>query len=368
MNQKSDPKIFRDFNKTEYIKECPKIKTVIHWYDLPENKVIKLNPQFQQKLLHKRYSNLTYGFKKKLAEKLSLTRYHLSLLSQLKSNFSVGSLKRIAKACHIPLRQIERKIIGFGRRRMIINPKFPFHMGSKEGVALRSIINSEGHISKQIGRSVMIRVPEIEMLKKTIKYSKMLLGSFRVSIKKTKDKATHEIFLPGELGDILVLSGLTRGRKSINNPHVPKDITTGSMDKKKVYLQWSLASEMECTKNSRVLKLTRYVNVSNIIELSYLNKIKEGCIYKNGIPKIILDRLSKYPPNLLIGEALMLKDFGIIRNPYIISLWKYKDGGISAAWSLPITNRKKISILYNKIGIPLKEKSEKVKGVLQIYK
>jgi len=353
---------------SKYIEESPNIKTIIQWYDLPENKVIKLNPKFQKKIINNIYGKLKYGEKKKLAKKLGIGRSHLRLLSNLKSNFSIGSLKKVLTKNKIPLKGIEENIIGFGRKRMINNPKFPINMGSKEGVALRSIINSEGHISKQVGRSVMVRVPEIEMLKKTIKYSKMLLGSFRVSIKKTKDKATHEIFLPGELGDILVLSGLTRGRKSINNPHVPKDITTGSMDKKKVYLQWSLASEMECTKNSRVLKLTRYVNVSNIIELSYLNKIKEGCIYKNGIPKIILDRLSKYPPNLLIGEALMLKDFGIIRNPYIISLWKYKDGGISAAWSLPITNRKEISILYNKIGIPLKEKSEKVKGVLQIYK
>lgn len=31
-----------NFDKKDYAKQCPKIKTLIRWHDLPENKVKKL--------------------------------------------------------------------------------------------------------------------------------------------------------------------------------------------------------------------------------------------------------------------------------------------------------------------------------------
>ena len=182
-------------NKKDYSRKCPKIKILIHWYDLPDNKVIKLDKRLQKRILGKICANLKYGQKKILAQKLNLSRSYIKYLLDLKSNFSVGSLKRISKEAKISFNYIEKHIIGFGRKRIIKNPNFPFNMNSDNGIALRSIINSEGHISEQIGRSVMIRVPEIDMLKKAIRISKNLFGEFNVEIKKTKDKNTHEIYL-----------------------------------------------------------------------------------------------------------------------------------------------------------------------------
>lgn len=124
---------------------------------------------------------------------------------------------------------------------------------------------------------------------------------------------------------------------------------------------------MECTRNSKVLKLTRYVNVSRLLDTSFANNLNPGTSHKYEIQKIILNKLSKPPPNLLIGETLMFRDFGIIRKPYISWLWKYKNGEVSVAWNIPITNKKEISILYNKIGIPLEEKREKVANVISSY-
>lgn len=353
--------------KAKYIKKCPKIKTLIHWYDLPKNKIVKLDKKFQKAMLMKIYLNLKYGQKKRLAQRLNLGRSYIKDLFNLKSNFSIGSLKRVCREAKVSLNDLEKHIVEFGRRRVIKNPKFPFNMSSKEGITLRSIINSEGHISKQIGRSVMIRVPEIDMLNEAIKISKKLFGKFDIEIKKTEGKNTNEIYLPGEIGDILVISGLTRGRKSVKNPYIPKDIMLGSLDKKRTYLQWSIAGEMECARNSKALKITRYVNVSDIISKKYLKKLKRGAIFKKDISSRIISKLSKKPPNLLSGESLMFKDFGIMRKPYIKCLWKHKNDDLSCAWTIPITNKKEISILYNKINVPLKEKRDKVKKVLFNY-
>lgn len=355
-------------SKKAYIKKSPKIKTIIHWYDLPNNKVLILNQEFQKELM-KEYASLKYGFKKKITKRLGVSVVQLKLWVDCKSNFSVGSLKKIGKFFKTPFNDIEKNIIGFGRKRIIKNPKFPFDMSSSEGIALRSIINSEGHISKQIGRSVMIRVPEIEMLQLAIKVSKKLFGEFEIEIKKTKDKNTHEIFLPGGIGDILVISGLTRGRKSFHNPYVPRDIMLGSLEKKKIYLQWSLAGEMECTRNSKILKITRNVIISNLLGSLFINKLRNGATYKNEIPEEIKLKLSECPPNLLIGEAIMLQSFGIERQPYFVDLWKHKNKEeVSAAWTIPITNKKEITILLYKIGIPLSEKSNKVHNILLSYK
>ena len=57
---------------SKYIEESPNIKTIIQWYDLPENKVIKLNPKFQKKIINNIYGKLKYGEKKKLAKKLGI--------------------------------------------------------------------------------------------------------------------------------------------------------------------------------------------------------------------------------------------------------------------------------------------------------
>ncbi len=350
--------------KKEYCKRCPSIKTEINWYDLPSNKLIQLDNGFQKKIMNN-WKKLPYGFKKKKAKIIGLTYAQINLLSKLKSNFTVGSLKRLTDTEKISYDTLNSYISGFGRRRVIYSPKFPFRMSSHEGIGFRSIINSEGHISKQIGRSVMVRVPERQMLKDVITFSKTIFGDFSVEIKKTKDKNTYEVFLPGEIGDILVISGLTRGRKSLKNPFVPIDVMNGSLDKKRTYLQWSFAGEMECS--NKIIKLTRNVNVSHLLSDVYKRNLKFGANFKNNMPADILKNLSNHPPWLLIGEALLLEDFGINRKPYLRSLWKHKNGEVSAAWAITITNKKEMGILLHHIGLPLFEKRTKVKQTLLSY-
>lgn len=351
-------------SKEEYYKNCPIIQTEINWYDLPCNKLLQLNKNFQKNFMSF-WEKIPYGYKKQKAYSIGLSTAQINCLFRLASNFTVYSLKKIADLQGIQYNDITKHIKNFGRRRVIKHPTFPFAMSSHEGVALRSIISSEGHISNQIGRSVMVRVPEIPMLRKVIKSSQNLFGNFSAEIKKTDKKKTHEIYLPGEIGDVLVMSGLTRGRKSTKNPFIPRDIMNSTLDKKRTYLQWSFAGEMECSHG--VIKLTRNVNVSNFLPEEYKRSLTLGANFKKRLPIEILDELVKHPPWLLVGESLLLQDFGIYRKPYLRSLWKHKNGEVSAAWAVTITGKKNISALLYGIGLPLAEKRIKVEEALFLH-
>ena len=92
-----------------------KIKKIIHWYDLPYNKVIILNSEFQKKIM-KEYHTFRYGLKKKISKKLQISGSHLNLLTKGKSNFSVSSLKKIGKLFNISFNEIEKNIITLGRK------------------------------------------------------------------------------------------------------------------------------------------------------------------------------------------------------------------------------------------------------------
>jgi len=340
-------------------------KIILHWCDLPERTVIKIDPRFQEYLIKSAFSKVE--LKKELSEILSLNRHQLRLYLTLKSNFSIKSLKKLVIFTKIPVIEVEKHITGIGRKRTKIkNPKLPFKLTTKEGISLRSIVNSEGHIPKVIGTSMHIRVPEMEILENAIKYAKTIFGNFEVEIKKTKNKNTHEIFFPSVIVDSLILAGLKRGRKSIKNPSISQDVMKAKKELQKYYLQWSFACEAECI--GKNLEINRYVDVTDILPEFFIRKLNSGATYKKGIPENIQNILIGRPPNLLLGECQLLKNFGILTKPRLAVLWKAKNKRVSAGWALSITNKKSLEIVNKEIGIPLKEKANKLEMILSSYK
>lgn len=338
------------------------MRTKINWYDLPDRTVIKLDEKTQTKILDK--GSMLFSKKKDLAKALGITFSQLNLYFKKKSNPTVRTLKRLTKVLSIKRSHLNERIIEVGRMNPIKNPKLPFNLHSEGGVILRSIVNSEGHIPLVIGTSMHIRVPEEDILKTAIHCCKNIFGDFKVKIKPTKGKNTKEIFLPCVIADCLIISGLTRGRKSKINPTIPVDILNGNKDVKRLYLQWSFVSEME---SSRHVKLTRAVDVTDLLPMSFIKKLKNGAVFKNQIPKHILELIIR-KPNLLMGEISLLKSFKINKSPKFKCLWKAKNGHVSAEWSIWLTNKREFEILANEIGLPVKEKSDKIKRILDSYK
>lgn len=95
----------------EYANRAPDVKTIIHWYDLPERIIIKLEPEFQKHLLERAKNNTPKGLKKEIAEIIGVCRHQIKLYFQFKSNFSVRSLKRIMQLAKVSPKEIEKNIL-----------------------------------------------------------------------------------------------------------------------------------------------------------------------------------------------------------------------------------------------------------------
>ena len=338
------------------------MKAIVHWYNLPEQTNIKLREEARSKIMN--LLEEQFGTQKEIANKLNLTTTHLRNYRKATSNFSVRSLKRIANLLKINYEDINSQIIELGRMRTkITNPSLPFNLASLEGAALISIVNSEGHIPLQIGTSMHIRVREKEMLERAISSAKKIFGEFPVEIKKTKSKNTSEIFFPSVIADSLEIAGLVRGSKSKKNPRVP-DYIVSNNELRKIYLGWSFACEMECS--HFVVKLTRSIDITDIVSEVYINNFNYGPIFKNKIPKEIMKNVLKRRCNLLEDEIKMLKYLGINKQAHIANLWKTKDNRITAAWKIVISDKETMKKLHN-INIPLEEKSEQLAKSINKY-
>lgn len=340
-----------------------KFSTLINWYDLNNNVVVRLNKDFNKHLLYLMLKNA--GNKKKLAKALELNRHQITLYYSYKSNFSIASFKKIMDYLRLDLNLANIYIEQLGRKnKCIIKPKLPFNLNSIGGVALRSIVNSEGYVSPYRGTTMHIRVPEINTLESAIKFSKQIFGEFGVGIQKTKGKNTHELFLPSIIADCLKLSGIVGGKKSINNPNVPNDIISGNEDFHRVYLGWSFVCEMECS--HKVIKLCRYVDVTNLLGSNEINSLRYGMNFKQATPRYIFDKVYVRKPNLLLDEMYMLKTFNINKTLCLSSLWKSKKGRVTAKWSIIISNKEDLKKLFE-IDIPNKKKKEKIEKELNSY-
>jgi len=339
------------------------MKKLIHWYDLSDHTVIKIEKDYQIRLLSLLKSK--FMKQKEIAEELGLNRHQINLYNSVASNFSVKTLRKICNLLQISSDEIEPHVTELGRKRTrIVKPNLPFNLASPQGAALISIVNSEGHIPKHIGATMHIRVCEIEMLERAVIFARHVFGEFAVEIRKTKGKNTHEIFFPSVISDSLVLVGLARGSKAKNNPHIPFYILS---DKElgKIYIGWSFACEMECS--GKVIKLTRDIDVTDVIPEEFIQHSNYGVIFKYKIPKNVLNRVLKKKCNLLEGEIKILENFGIYKTSQIANLWKTKDGRITAAWKLVISDKGGMKKLLT-IDIPLEEKVKKINSVIMSYK
>ena len=339
-------------------------KSLINWYDLNDVVVIKLDKKFQkglsQQLLQKARTIQS------LAADLNSNYHQISLYKTCESNFSVGSLKKICKYLNLSPNDLNAHILEIGRKKKrIINPKLPFNLHTPSGAALRSIANSEGSLHPGKGTTMRIKVPEISMLEMSIGFANDIFGSSDIKILKTKDKNTHEIYLTSLIADCLKLTGVPGGKKSILNHHVPGDILNGPKELQRVYLGWSFACGMECA--SKVVKLCRYVDVTDLLDNEEMRLLHKGMNFKRDIPEAVQKRVAQRPPNLLIGEAVMLRNFGIDRPLYFASLWKSKNGRrVSAKWAVVISNFSYMNKLLE-IGLPLPDKGKKLKAVIRSY-
>ena len=331
---------------------------IVHWQELPPSTNIHLSKQFQKELMSAILEKTPKPKIKNLTAPLQISRRQVKLYKNLRSNFSVAALMKICESYSIDFGVIEKDIIAIGKKNLLLDPKLPFALNSISAVALRSIINSEGHMPKVRGSTIRIKVAEVELLEKAILYAKAVFGEFNAPIRKTKGKQCFEVYFPTVIGDSLEKSGIPRGSKIKQNNGLPEDVLSGEIAVKRAYLQWSFASEMENCNG--IVKLTRHIDVTDLLEEDYISKLAFGANFRSRISKDMRALLAQRRPNLLLGELRLLNSFGINREPRLKLLWKTKRKTVSAAWCFSITNKRELSILKDIIGLPLKEKQDKL--------
>lgn len=128
-----------------------KLKGIVHFWDLPNNLCIVLDPQFKDKLM-------------KEFMKIAITKYNASKITGIsrptisdyinKKNHKMrmALLLRIANIINngkFNFSNIEKKILWIGdvNSQGIINPKLPFNFNSREGSRFLAAICNEGWIS-----------------------------------------------------------------------------------------------------------------------------------------------------------------------------------------------------------------------------
>ncbi len=337
---------------------------LFHWIDLPKRTIIKLESTKTQEILNRLLNK--FGDIKCAAKALRLSRQQIRLYRTGKSAFTVATLSKICKILSIEPVEIETYVLSLGRKLPITNPKLPFNLLTEDGVSLISIFNSEGHIPKVVGTSAHIRVPEYEILKGAIEYARNVFGYFEIPIKRTKGKPTFEIFFPSVIVDCLVMSGLARGRKSISNLGIPPSILNSNNNLIASYLRWSIACEAECC--AKVLEINRSVDVTDLLNKKFIENLKHRTTFKGRIPIYIIRILKSRPNRLLADECKMFSRFEINTKPRLANIYKAKDGRVSAAWAVSITNFKDLTKVKVSIGIPIKEKRLKLENMLLRYK
>jgi hypothetical protein len=122
---------------------------------------------------------------------------------------------------------------------------------------------------------------------------------------------------------------------------------------------------MECS--GKVVKLTRNIDVSDIVPEKYARKFNFGPVFKKDIPPSLIRILSRKKCNLLEDEVKILRNFDVNKETQFANLWKAKDGRISAAWKIVISDRGNMKRLYN-IKIPLKKRAKQLEDIINSYK
>lgn len=354
------PNSFKEIDN--YIRYCPAIKTLIHWYNLPTFRKIKIEFESQKEI----FSQLLNKFSREYLEK-----FIKKSLSQLKDytkrsrNITIRTLKNALKILGLLLDSISPRIIEISG---IKNPKLPFNLSTPEGAEVRMAFLSDGHNPLNPKKNLKYQAGEIESHKRIIKLCKDLFGEFSLRTEK-EGKNKYQSYFPCVIGDILELSGVIRGSKIKKNPYLPKDILRGDDNIKKFAIRRSFTDEGSCRVASCALYLSRNIDISS----SFPDKLKsafpkEKCIHINSLPKNLIKLLKNKMCNLLKGELLILKSFGI--TPVSFRPVKFrinKSGNVTMTWQMIITERNNLKRYYKKIGFLLKNKNEKLEEIIKKY-
>jgi transcriptional regulator with XRE-family HTH domain len=294
-----------------YIQQAPEIKTEINWHEVNNKRYVTLKKNFQIELLKRAIMNA--GSQTKLIKFLRKSESQIRRYKKGEFNPTVDTLKRLAEIAKISFEDISKNIVCLGG---ITNPKLPFCMNNIYGIKIRAKILSDGFNTTNLNYNAGYRAGELESHKNLMLSFKKQIGDFHGEYGVTKPyRNAYSTQFPPVFGDILELSGVPRGWKSIKDPFIPKDILLSVTSLQVAYLCEAFTDEgcIEFSNGYRVVSLNRNIVLGNV------NKFKN---YTRGLPSEKSVSFKKLPgefqnkikgniPKLILGEYLLLKKLDI---------------------------------------------------------
>lgn len=343
-----------------YVKEAPKVKTVIHWWGLYPIRSVRLIPETQVKIITLAIKKA--GSQEKVAKVINVRQATISKWLLLQRDIFISNLVKLCNFVGYPFDKVERNIIKISGLKC---PNLPFNLTSPEAIKIRAAFLSDGHVPKKITGAPHYKSDTIETHRNLILRCKKVFGSFGVKIKFIKNDHVFVTNFPSVIGDALELSGIPRGDKALINPFIPSDIILGVSDLKKYYLQQVFDDEGSVSIEKRAggkVILSR----SNIIGKN--SELKKRYTSNKKLNPCFLKKCRKKINNLICGESLLLNSLGIETKLYTNGVWKNKKGTVSTQWRLEISTKKDLERFQNAVGFTLDDKKTKLKNLINNYK
>ena len=342
-----------------YTKKAPKVKTVIHWWDLYKGHYVKLNPDLQKQIFQEAIEKAGGRFTW-LGEKLKISRRTIAECWRLKRNPQISTLIKVANFIKFSLGEIEKHIIQFPKSSLNFRPKLPFKLHSPEGAEIRAAFLSDGHVEDNPIKCPRYFAVEPELHNRLIGFSKRVFGNFNAQTKfNSKSYVTQ---FPAPIGDALKLAGVPGKDKRLIKIFVPKDILLGSQKIQASYLRRVFDDEGDVCFDKygkRAVRITRSTDITNK-NLVFSSLKSERWTFVNN---------SNIPINmLLLGEQLLLYKLGIDARIYSEGVYRSRRKRITAKWRIQIGQQDSVRKFSKIINFNLKVKRRKLSEVLKSYK
>jgi hypothetical protein len=346
------------------------IKNVVHFWELGRGNCIILKKDFKDRMV-----NLLLKIcktKYQVAKRTGVSRK--TFLKLLKEEYPKIMCKVIIQLTkflvnngynEFELENVEKNIIWIGAQsgKGILNPKLPFNFATRVGARFLSAICNDGTITTDskthMGYGTLIYTNTNKDLRSAVIKDAISVFGGDNNIARTKG---IYVFFTSVCRDALEMLTNFKGKKSENNPNIPKFI----LEKKELMCGWIeqvIADEGDVRyypeQYERAIVWRRSVDITFI-----LKKFRSNTISKELIRKA--SKIAKC--RLIEDERKILKklSIGCICRP--IFIYFTKDGKAKLRWEIRISGNENLKKLRNLIKIPHEEKNKRFTMMLNTYK
>lgn len=335
---------------SEYRGLCPKTEYLVNWWQLYPSHSVKLEPTYQREMLSDAISmSLTYT---ELARRTGLHRKALPALYRLKRNPSIYQLSRLVHFLGREPDELNDKITEIAGIR---NPKLPFNLDNPNGSEIIGAFLSDGHLPGIAYKNPMYCALEEELHLRLISACREVFGDFQTEVRQGHKSLLTRF--PCPIGTALEMAGVPRGDKRRKNPFLPLHIIDGSEEVKSSYLRRVFDDEGDvCFSSKKAIRLTRSTDAGDIY--NSLNLEKRKWLY--GIKDTPYN-------NLILGEYLLLREFGINAKLYREGIYRSLNGRTTVKWRIQVAQQDNLKLFAEKISFNHSIKKDKLAKVIASF-